>query len=115
RSFPSLKSCQELGGAWEWYNPTEGKGNDPKNIVDPQKWITSKSSDGGGDGGSTTNFTNSAPGWAKGNKFLAHIYFIFTGKDSGLPDQLQPGYNDDKNLKANANKPDLLPLPGKLY
>lgn len=98
-------------GEWEWYNPTEGKGNEEGNIVDPQKWITGKSSEG--DGGST-EYTNSAPGWAKSNKFLAHIYFIFTGKDPGLPDQLQPG-NQGNSLKANANEPDKLPLPGKIY
>lgn len=100
-----IERKNEETGEWEWYNPTEGRGNEEKNIVDPQKWITGKSSDDGG----LTEYTNSAPSWAKRNKFFAHIYFIFTGQDSGLPDQLQQGYKEKNGFNANANRPDLVP------
>jgi hypothetical protein len=106
----AIQKLNEETGEYEWYNPTEGKGNEEGNIVDPQKWITGNSSEGNG---GSTEYTNSALGWAKSNKFLAHIYFIFTGKDPGLPDQLQPGYQETNGFKANANRPDLVPDPDK--
>ena len=39
-------------------------------------------------------WTYSAPDWAKNSKIGAYVYFFFTGKDSGLPDEIQ---DDDPN------------------
>ena len=38
---------------------------------------------------SSLAYTYSAPNWARSSLIAAHIYFIFTGKDPSLPDQLQ--------------------------
>ena len=77
------------------YNPTEGNGDSEENIVDPQKWI--KKPQG-------VLETYSAPEWAKESIIGAHIYFFFTGNDSGLSDQT----NNDRNgrrLDMNGRKP----------
>lgn len=90
-------------GEWEWYNPTEGKGNEGKNIVDPQSWITGGSSSGG----ASDNRTNSSPEWAKKSAILGHIYFFFTGKDPNLPDP--PSQTTGQGIHLDANRPDWRP------
>lgn len=83
-------------GVFKWYNPTQGLGNEEKNIVDPQKWIkdsgVSKSKkrvrDMGGKvvGKATvyTNTGNNASGWRKFVKDLLNNLTNpsgYTGKD----------------------------------
>ena len=67
-------------GKFEWFNPTQDKGNSEANIVDPQSWISNKTSEN-----NSPNF--SAPQWAKNSTIGAHIYFIITGDDPGLSDK----------------------------
>lgn len=38
----AIQVLNEETGLYEWYDPTEGKGKDEDNIVDPQKWIENK-------------------------------------------------------------------------
>ena len=44
-----IEKLNKETGEYEPYNPTEGKGNSEKNIVDPQKWITNSSNDNDND------------------------------------------------------------------
>ena len=59
-------------GVFEWYDPTEGKGNSVENIVDPQKWIEEKtpSTD------EQVQETYSTPDWAKDSVIGGFLYFF---------------------------------------
>jgi RHS repeat-associated protein len=82
-------------GKFEWFNPTEGKGNSVDNIVDPQSWLSSEhtKTESQSDGSANTTYSYSAPDWAK-SYVGAWVYFLLTGNDSGLPDQLQQQSQD---------------------
>ncbi len=85
---------QELiDGEWSKINPVVGDQQkvsytDDVQLIDPQKMLGLPSIN---DQLPTeaTQLTYSAPDWAKNSIIGAHLYFIFTGIDPGIPDQYQ--------------------------
>ncbi|HWA33961.1 MAG TPA: M23 family metallopeptidase, partial [Cyclobacteriaceae bacterium] len=95
-----IEKLNEATGQFEIYNPTEGKENTNANIIDPQKWIDRPETRG-------AERVEYGPAWARSNALFAHIYFLFTGRDPSLPIVR----SDNNTIRANANKPDIVPDP----